>query len=76
MRWAVVILVDTQRADGEWTSDIQTLDRWPVVATSFALLFCREVEPRCSSAKWPTAPRNEGWNNDHNDMQSGQVRLP
>jgi len=36
-------------------------DQWPIVSTSFALLFLRKADAGLISS-WPTRPRDNGWN--------------
>ncbi|MCI0738142.1 MAG: DUF4159 domain-containing protein [Gemmataceae bacterium] len=64
-------LVRTQRADGSWHID-QRWDGYPVVSTSFALLFLSKGRTPILMSKlvhgdWPR--RDQDWNNDRNDLR-------
>lgn len=63
-------LVDTQKADGSWESggDVFHASGWPVVATSFALLFLSKgrTPVLVSKLAWGAG---DGWNRKHSDMR-------
>ena len=56
-----------QRADGSWSGGGQ-LDGWPVVTTSFALLFLSKGRTPVLVSKLRHGP-NQDWNNDHSDVR-------
>lgn len=56
-----------QAIDGSWTGG-GALDSWPVVSTSFALLFLSKGRTPVLVSKMKHGPR-EDWNNDHNDCR-------
>ncbi|HEV3263852.1 MAG TPA: prenyltransferase/squalene oxidase repeat-containing protein, partial [Gemmataceae bacterium] len=55
------------REDGSWAADGQ-LDSWPVVSTSFALLFLSKGRTPVLISKLVHGP-GEDWNNDRNDAR-------
>jgi hypothetical protein len=67
-------LAATQRADGSWEGSsgrsLTTFDRWPVIATSFSLLFLIQGRTPVLIAKLAYGPRDDpGWNNKRNDVR-------
>jgi hypothetical protein len=63
-------LVDTQREDGEagyWMEN-KTRDSWPIISTSFALLFLSKGRTPVLISKLVHGP-GEDWNNDKNDAR-------
>jgi hypothetical protein len=60
-------LVREQNADGYWQSR-QGHDSWPVISTSFALLFLSKGRTPILISKLVHGP-GEDWNNDHNDAR-------
>ncbi len=65
-------LVDTQKADGSWTvsGGRGTLDHWPVIATSFSLLFLSKGRTPVLISKLAYGDRESmGWNNKRSDMK-------
>jgi hypothetical protein len=66
-------LVQTQNADGSWggRDGPNTLDRWPVVSTSFALLFLAEGGRPVLMTKFAHGgPDSYDWNNKHSDARN------
>lgn len=64
-RW----LIATQGADGSWRNT-STVDRSPIVATSFALLFLASGRTPVLIAKLAYGPRDyDGWNNKSADLR-------
>jgi hypothetical protein len=61
-------LVRVQRDDGSWQED-KTRDAWPVVSTSFALLFLSKGRMPILISKLVHGP-GEDWNNDRNDARN------
>jgi hypothetical protein len=66
-------LVRAQQAGGSW-SEANSLDRSPVVSTSFALLFLSKGRTPVLVSKlvhgaWPRRPDDHDWNNDRNDLR-------
>ncbi len=63
-------LVDNQKADGSWTIAANTLDHWPVVATSFSLLFLSKGRTPVLISKLAYGDKdNTGWNNKRSDVR-------
>jgi hypothetical protein len=62
-------LVETQREDGAWYIANSGFDRWPVVSTSFALLFLSKGRTPILISKLVHGP-GEDWNNDRNDARN------
>ncbi len=65
-------LVGAQKADGSWSGFAGggTLDHWPVVATSFSLLFLSKGRTPVLISKMAYGPREEmGWNNKRSDVK-------
>jgi hypothetical protein len=63
-------LVDTQKADGSWTGHGRTLDHWPVIATSFSLLFLSKGRTPVLVSKMAYGAREStGWNNKRSDVK-------
>jgi hypothetical protein len=71
-------LVRTQQADGSWYSKQPVgggWDRWPIVSTSFALLFLSKGKTPVLMSKlvhgsWPREELDLDWNNDRNDLKN------
>src|SRR5262249_53133289 len=62
-------LVEAQnRNNGSWVSG-QGHDNWPVVSTSFALLFLSKGRTPILISKLVHGP-GQDWNNDHNDARN------
>lgn len=66
-------LVNTQDKErGSWqgTGEEAKNDKWPIVATSFALMFLGKGQAPVLITKfaWGSS-RNEGWNNKHNELR-------
>jgi hypothetical protein len=61
-------LVRTQRDNGSWTES-RGRDGWPVIATSFALLFLSKGRTPVLISKFVHGP-GEDWNNKHNDCRN------
>ena len=65
-------LVDVQRVDGSWGSGANEagigLDSWPVVATSFSLLFLGKGRTPVLISKL-AHNRGDGWNNKRSDLR-------
>lgn len=68
-------LVETQRDDGSWPAEIGHFDKWPVVCTSFGLLFLSKgrtpvlISKLVHTDSWPRLPGDLDWNNDRNDLK-------
>jgi hypothetical protein len=63
-------LVDTQKADGSWTTHGGTLDHWPVIATSFSLLFLSKGRTPVLISKMAYGNRESmGWHNKRSDVK-------
>jgi hypothetical protein len=64
-------LVDIQKRDGSWGLEGRgNLDRWPVVATSFAVLFLSKGRTPVLISKLAHGDRDSmGWNNKRSDMK-------
>jgi hypothetical protein len=62
-------LVRQQNADGYWVSPRGHFDNWPVISTSFALLFLSKGRTPILISKLAHGP-GEDWNNDHNDARN------
>jgi hypothetical protein len=56
------------RENGSWVSPLGSFDSWPVVSTSFALLFLSKGRTPILISKLAHGP-GEDWNNDHNDAR-------
>jgi hypothetical protein len=66
-------LVQRQHRDGSW-SEPGFYDQWPVVSTSFALLFLSKGRTPVLVSKlvhgpWPRRQADTDWNNDRNDLR-------
>jgi hypothetical protein len=63
-------LVDTQKVDGErgYWQENKSRDSWPIISTSFALLFLSKGRTPILISKLVHGP-GEDWNNDHNDAR-------
>ena len=66
-------LTKNQQADGSWPTK-GGWDRWPLVNTSFALLFLSKGRTPVLMSKlvhgnWPRAEWDLDWNNDRNDLR-------
>jgi hypothetical protein len=65
--------VETQRADGSWEGSggrLTTFDHWPVIATSFGLLFLSKGRTPVLLSKLAYGGADEqGWNNKRNDVR-------
>ena len=66
-------LVERQRPDGSWQIG-GAWDNWPVVSTSFALLFLSKGRTPVLMSKlvhgpWPRVEADTDWNNDRNDLR-------
>jgi len=63
-------LINTQGKDGSWSGDkgVGSLDSWPVVATSFSLLFLTKGRTPVVIAKF-AHHTEETWNRKHNDLR-------
>ncbi len=65
-RW----LVKAQKADGSWGGEVRTLDHYPVVATSFALLFLSKGRTPVLISKLAYGDKDYmGWNNKRSDLK-------
>jgi hypothetical protein len=70
-------LVKQQSEDGSWAKTLSPLDRWPVINSSFALLFLSKgrtpiLISKVVHTEGAILPRNENdtdWNNDRNDLR-------
>lgn len=65
-------LVSAQRADGSWAGNSTRagLDHWPVIATSFSLLFLSKGRTPVLISKMAYGGRDDtGWNNKRNDVR-------
>jgi hypothetical protein len=63
-------LVEIQKADGSWTTNGRTLDHWPVIATSFAVLLLSKGRTPVLISKMAYGDReNMGWNNKRSDVR-------
>ncbi len=64
-------LVQTQHADGSWAGNAIQIDRSPIVATCFALLFLGKGRTPVLMTKLAYGDADYlGWNNKHNDMRN------
>ena len=70
-------LVRQQHPDGSWWHNEPAggWDRWPIVSTSFALMFLSKGKTPVLISKlvhgtWPRVPFDNDWNNDHNDLKN------
>jgi len=67
-------LVDAQQGDGSWQA-IGAFDKWPVISTSFALLFLSKgrtpvlISKLVHTDSWPRVENDTDWNNDRNDLR-------
>jgi hypothetical protein len=64
------------RKDGSWpaASELSFADRWPLVNTSFALLFLSKgrtpvLVSKMVHGEWPRREGDNDWNNDRNDLR-------
>jgi hypothetical protein len=62
-----------QHADGSWRGP-DYYDQWPVISTSFALLFLSKgrtpvLISKLVSGPWPRQDEDADWNNDRNDLR-------
>ena len=62
-------LVETQTKNGSWEGRSTDLDRWPVVSTSFALLFLSKGRTPVLISKLAFGA-GEGWNNKRSDVRN------
>jgi hypothetical protein len=67
-------LVKKQGPDGSWPTRGISWDRWPLVNTSFAVLFLSKgrtpiVMSKLVHGNWPRAEWDLDWNNDRNDLR-------
>jgi hypothetical protein len=69
-------LIRQQHADGSWHDDSPrgSWDKWPIVSTSFALLFLSKGKTPVLMSKmvhgaWPRRDMDLDWNNDRNDLR-------
>jgi hypothetical protein len=62
-------LVDAQREDGSWRGTGSQQEGWPVISTSFALLFLSKGRTPVLISKLAPGP-GEDWNNDRNDARN------
>jgi hypothetical protein len=60
-------LVHAQKEDGSWLEPGRQ-ERWPIISTSFALLFLSKGRTPILISKLAHGP-GEDWNNDHNDAR-------
>jgi uncharacterized protein DUF4159 len=67
-REGCLFLVNAQREDGSWVGR-GAHDHWPVVSTSFALLFLSKGRTPIMINKLVHGPGND-WNNDRNDARN------
>jgi hypothetical protein len=72
-REGCAFLVKLQHEDGSWSSG-GFYDQWPVVSTSFALLFLSKGRTPVLISKlvhgpWPRQEADTDWNNDRNDIR-------
>ena len=61
--------VDTQKADGRWDGEGRQFDHWPVVATSFSLLFLSKGRTPVLMTKL-AYNRGDDWNNKRSDCKN------
>lgn len=67
-------LVRNQKFDGSWTAR-GAWDQWPIVSTSFALLFLSKgrtpvlISKLVHTESWPRKDSDLDWNNDRNDLR-------
>lgn len=61
-------LVDIQHGDGRWDGEGRQLDHWPVVATSFSLLFLSKGRTPVLVTKMAYG-RGDDWNNKRSDCK-------
>ena len=64
--------MQAQKADGSWSSvgGVATFDHWPVVATSFSLLFLSKGKTPVLISKMAYGGRDDpGWNNKREDVK-------
>ena len=61
-------LVNSQKEDGSW-QEPNGREGWPVISTSFALLFLSKGRTPILISKLAHGP-GEDWNNDHNDARN------
>jgi len=63
------MLVDSQLADGRWDGEGRQLDHWPIVATSFSLLFLSKGRTPVLLTKMAYG-RGDDWNNKRSDCKN------
>jgi hypothetical protein len=66
-------LVNQQKADGSWSGivGVGTFDHWPVIATSFSLLFLSKGRTPILISKMAYGDRDDmGWNNKRSDIKN------
>jgi hypothetical protein len=74
-REGCVFLVREQHDDGSWYFERTAWDQWPVVSTSFALLFLSKGRTPVLISKMVHTPNGDrarddlDWNNDRNDLR-------
>ena len=61
--------VETQKADGRWDGEGRQFDHWPVVATSFSLLFLSKGRTPVLMTKL-AYNRGDDWNNKRSDCKN------
>jgi hypothetical protein len=63
-------LVENQKADGCWQNAGSPLDGWPLISTSFALLFLSKGRTPVLISKLAYGPADSaGWNNKRSDLR-------
>jgi hypothetical protein len=67
-------LVKNQHTDGSWWSPQGHSDKYPIISTSFALLFLSKGRTPVLISKlvhgpWPRFAEDHDWNNDRNDIR-------
>lgn len=62
-------LVEAQKGDGRWDGDGRQFDHWPVVATSFSLLFLSKGRTPVMMTKL-AYQRGDDWNNKRSDCKN------
>ena len=61
--------IETQKADGRWDGEGRGFDHWPVVATSFSLLFLSKGRTPVLMTKL-AYNRGDDWNNKRSDCKN------
>ena len=62
-------LVEVQKEDGSWQGTGRQQEGWPIISTSFALLFLSKGRTPILISKLAHGP-GEDWNNDRNDVRN------